>query len=726
MSSTRRQLLKLSAAGGAALALRVPILSAATAGAAASPAFAPNGWVRVGRDGRVTVVVGRSEMGQGVRTSLAMIVADELGAAWSAVAIEQASPGPGYDNLNTGGSGSVEEGWLPLRRAAAGAREMLIAAAAARWKADPSGCRAEEGSVVHAETGRRLSFGALATAAAALPVPKEPRLKERGELELIGTPVRRVDGPAIVSGAARYGLDVRIPGMRFAAVARCPTAGGKALRFDAAKARAVPGVRGVHEVSTGLAVVADDTWAAISGRDALSVEWDRGPLAGLTTAELWSRIDRSFDGPMRRVTRSEGDVGAALAGAARRIQATYRDSFQAHASVEPQNSVASVGDGRCEIWSPTQNPGRVQKETAKLLGIPESKVAVHVTLLGGGFGRRLAADYATEAAEVARAARAPVQVVWTRADDFAGDWVHPGGRADLEAGLDASGRVVAWRHRASTLHLSMFGPFDPKDVDEDSPWGGVDTPYAVPNLSVENNDVESPVRTGAWRSVFYPANVFARESFLDEIAAATGRDPVALRRELLSAGEPVADAKPWKLERRRLERVVALAAEKSGWGAPLTGAPYAGRRAGRGVACNIYHGRTCLAHVAEVSVGAAGDVRVHRIVTAADCGIVVNPLGLAGQVESGVAWGLSYALGGEATYREGRIEQESYREYPVLRYRDMPEVEVHTIQSERPPSGFGEQPVPPVAPAVANAIFAATGKRVRRLPIRAADLAKRD
>ena len=360
MKPSRRDMLRLGAAGGAAaLALRVPVLSAATKAAAGAAPFAPNAWVRVSSDGRVTLVVGHSEMGQGVRTALAMILADELGADWSAISIEQASPGPGYEDLSTGGSDSVEDGWPPLRKAAAAAREMLVAAAARAWKADPAECRAESGAVVHGATGRRAGFGRLASAAAALAVPKEPRLKERSELTLVGKPVRRVDGPAIVSGRAGYGLDVRIPGMRFAALARCPVAGGRARRFDAAKARAVAGVRKVVEVSTGVAVVADDTWSAMSGRDALDVEWDAGKGASLTTEELWSRIDRAFDRPMR-VSRREGDAAAALPGASRRLTATYRDAFQAHASVEPQNCTARVANGRCEIWAPTQHPQRVQ------------------------------------------------------------------------------------------------------------------------------------------------------------------------------------------------------------------------------------------------------------------------------------------------------------------------------------------------------------------------------
>jgi isoquinoline 1-oxidoreductase beta subunit len=402
------------------------------------------------------------------------------------------------------------------------------------------------------------------------------------------------------------------------------------------------------------------------------------------------------------------------------MTATYRDAFQAHASIEPMNSAARVSGGSCEIWTPTQNPQRVQREAAKLLGIAPEKVTVHVTLMGGGFGRRLGADYATEAVEVARAAGAPVQVVWSRRDDFLHDRLHPAGRVDIEAGLDSSGRITAWRHRFTTFHLSMFGPFDPNAVEEPdvNPWGGYDCPYAVPNLLAEHVSIESPIHTGAWRSVDYPANVFARECFLDEIANRTGRDPLELRRELLSGDFPFASR---RVDRSRLRAVLELAASKADWGAPIP--QRAGRRSARGIACNVYHGRTTLAHVAEVSVGEKGGVRVHRIVTAADCGQVVNPLGLGGQVESGVAWGLSYALKGEITIEGGRVAQANYRDFPVLRIDEMPRVEVHTIASSARPTGFGEQPVPPVAPAVANAIFAATSRRLRRVPIRSEQLA---
>jgi isoquinoline 1-oxidoreductase beta subunit len=721
MRATRRDLFRYGAiAAGAGAALRVPLLAEAAAAPTATAPFAPNQWLRIGSDGRVTLVVARSEMGQGVRTSLAMILAEELEADWASIAIEQASPSPEYEDMSTGGSDSVISSWTMLRKAGAAAREMLIEAAARRWKTPPAECRAEKGFVVHASSGRRLAFGALSADAAKLPVPKDPALKDPKDFRIVGTRMPRIDGAAIVTGRAKYGLDTRVPDMLFAVIARCPVAGGKLVRFDDAKAKKVPGVRGAVAIPNGVAVLAADSWAALNGRDALEVVWDEGPNAALTTADLSRRLDEAA-ARSGHVSRKAGDADAALAGAARKFSATYRDAFQAHASVEPGSTIARVSGGRCEIWSPTQNPQRVQREAAQVLGIAREKVRVHVTLLGGAFGRRLGADYAVEAVEVARASGRTVQVVWSRPDEFRHDFLHPAGRADVAAGVDASGRIVAWTHRFVTFHLSMFGAFDPNAVDDPdvNPWGGYDNPYAIDNLRVEWTDVESPLATGAWRSVFYPPNVFARECLVDEIAHGLGEDPVALRRRHLDGKFPFASR---EVDRTTLRAVLDLAAEKSGWGSPLP--KRAGRRSGRGIACNVYHGRTLIAQVAEVSVGDAGDVRVHRVVSAVDCGQVVNPLGLEGQVESGIAWALSYALKGEITVDKGRVEQTSYREFPVLPLAEMPEVEVHTVAAARPrgPSGFGEMPVPAVAPAVANAIFAATGKRLRRVPIQAEEL----
>jgi isoquinoline 1-oxidoreductase beta subunit len=719
MNGSRRDFLRYGSIAGGAFALRVP-LSAAASDKAAPTRFAPNQWIRVTSDGRATLVVARSEMGQGVRTALAMILAEELEADWEKIAVEQASPSSEYEDMSTGGSDSVISSWTALRRAAAAAREMLVEAAAREWKVDRAACRAEKGSVFHGASGRRLSYGSLVAAASKLSVPKEPALKDPKNFRLVGTRVRRIDGPEIVSGRAKYGLDAAAPGILRAAVARCPVSGGRLVRFDAAKAKRIPGVRDVVAIGTGVAVLADDTWAAFAGRDALEVTWDEGKNASLDTAELRRRLDAGAGQP-GHVSRKEGDAGAALAAAAKTMRATYRDPFQAHATVETGNAVARVASGRCEIWAPTQNPQRVQRESAKILGLPLEKVTVHVTLLGGAFGRRLGADEATEAVEVARAAGGrPVQVVRSRPDDFREDRLHPAGRVDIEAGLDAAGRIVAWKQRYTSFHLSMFGAFDPNAVDSPdvNPWGGYDNPYAIANLQAEWLDVESPIPTGAWRAVFYPPNVFARECFFDEIAHATGRDPLDLRRELLTGDFAFASR---RVDRSTIRAVLDLAAAKGGWGSSLPAIP--GRRSGRGIACNVYHGRTAVAQVAEVSVGDRGDVRVHRVVCAVDCGQVVNPLGLEGQVESGIAWGLSYALKGDVTIAKGRVEQGSFRDYPVLSMAEMPSVEVHSVPSSRPPSGFGEMPVPPVAPAVANAVFAATGRRLRSLPIRPADLA---
>jgi len=716
MSATRRHFLVAGALGGAALVLRIPLFGEGGK-ASGTGRFAPNQWLRVDADGRVTAVIARSEMGQGVRTSLAMILAEELDADWKTVAIEQASPGPDYAHMSTGGSGSVEGAWKTLRQAGAAAREMLVEAAARQWGVPASACRTEAGQVLHPASGRTLGYGALAGAASALPVPVQPRLKEAKDYRLVGTPVRRVDGPAIVTGRAAYGIDTRVPGMLFAAVAVCPVRGGKVVRFDAAKAKQVAGVRDVVEFEGGVAVLAEDTHAAFAGRDALGAVFDGGANASIDSAQLWSRLDAAAGRP-GRPTRTSGDAGV-LAKAATRLSATYRAPFQAHATLEPGNCTARVDAGACEIWAPTQSPERVQREAAKLLGIAPEKVTVHVTLLGGGFGRRLDADYAVEAVAVARAAKRPVQVVWSRRDDFLRDRVHPAARVDVAAGLDASGRVVAWEHHATTFHLSMFGAFNPKEDPEGNPWGGYDLPYDIPNLAVSWSEIESPVHTGAWRAVYYPANVFARECFLDELAAKADQDPLAVRLALLGGASPFVLGNQ-RLDRAGLARVLRLAAEKAGWGSEAPRRP--GRRSGRGLACNVYEGSTLIAQVADVSVGAKGDVAVHRIVTAVDCGLAVNPLGVEGQIESGVIWALSYALKGELTYAKGSVVETGFGEYPLLRIDEMPQLETHIVPGHGAPTGMGEMPVPCVTPAVVNGLFAATGKRLRRLPIRPADL----
>jgi len=478
-------------------------------------------------------------------------------------------------------------------------------------------------------------------------------------------------------------------------------------------------VRDVVRLSTGIAVVADDTWAAFSGRDALRVEWDEGENASHTTGTYWKRLEEAIG--KARVTRSDGDYKSAFPAAARRLEATYRYGFQAHAPVEPMNCFADVRESRCAIRVGTQAPNEAQAAAAKLLGIPLEAVELEVNLLGGGFGRRLDYDYVPEAVELSRAIRKPVQVVWSRRDDFENDRYQPAALHALSAGLDASGRIVAWSHRVGEFNLTMFGPFAPNDPDsyDENPWGVFDNPYEIPSLEAQLGLAPSAVPTGAWRSVGYPSSIFARESFLDEIAAAAGRDPVRLRLDLLKGKTP-AEIGGYKIQRDRLAAVVELAAAKAGWGKPLPAR--AGRRVGLGIAANVYHGRTHMAQVAEVSVGAGGDVRVHRIVCAADCGQVVNLLGLEGQVESGIVWGLSQ-LKSEITFQNGRVEQHNFRDYPVLRLDETPEIEIHVVPNTERPSGAGEQPVPPVAPAVGNAIFAATGKRVRALPVRPADLA---
>ena len=720
MKGTRREFLQWSSLTGAALILGVSSDGRLVAAEPPAAPFEPNQWLRIDASGGVTIVAAKSEMGQGVRTALPMIVVEELGADWSRVTVQHAEPGTSFPNMRTSGSGSVSGSWRPLRVAAAAAREMLVAAAATRWGVEASACMTERGAVVHEPTGRRIEFGALVDAASRLSVPAEPRLKDPARFHLLGTRIARVDGHAIVCGKATYGLDVRIPGMRVAAIARPPAHGGRILRWNAERARMVPGVRDIVEVPSGVAVLADNTWAAMRGRDAVVIETVPGVGASGDTAAFVRTLEDALARGGKPAVR-RGDVSAALASATR-MSATYHAPFQAHAAMEPLNCVAHVRDGECEVWVGTQAPNEAQAETAKLLGIARDRVTVHVMLLGGGFGRRLGVDYVLEAVEVSRKARGPVQVVWSREDDIRHDMYQPAQVNRLTAALDEGGMPVAWRHEVADFNLTMFGDYDPRfdPAADGDPWGGYDTPYAFSSLDVTLALAPTPVPTGAWRSVSYPAAVFARESFLDEIAAQTKRDPVALRLALLPSPGMVNLGSLTVNNGDRLRAVLRLAADKAAWGTPL-GPPNDGRRWGRGIAINGYHRQTMVAQVAEVSVGAQGDVRVHRVVCAVDCGQVIDRSGLEAQFEGGVMWALS-ALKGEVMFANAATVQSNYHDFPIVRMREAPLVEVHVVPSTLRPFGIGEQPVPAVGPAVANAIFAATGRRIRRTPLRPGDL----
>jgi len=727
MSNSRRTFLKNSFLAGAGLALWVELPKGMASDAAS--AFEPSAYISITPDNVVRLWITRSEMGQGVRTALPMMLMEELEADWSQVRLEQAMPGGRFAGirLRTSGSGSTVETYGALRRAGATAREMLVAAAAEKWNVASASCRAQKGTVVHTATARKLTYGALAVAAAKQNVPDKPSLKDAKNYELIGTRVKRSDGHDIVTGRAKFGFDIRIPGMLYAVMERCPYFGGKVVSFDAAKALAVPGVRHVvpikSGIATGVAVVADNTWAAMRGREALHVVWDRGVNHSFDSDrfldEMESAVGQKTEGYF---VRNDGDAPSALALAAKRVEATYRFPFQAHAPLETMNCVADVRAGSCEIWVPTQAPEVALADTAKMLGLSPDAVKVHVTLLGGGFGRRLFADYVPEAVELSKTISKPVQLIWTRSDDIRFGFFHPSDVEHIAGGLDEQGRPVAWVQRSVGSDLSMFGLPDekakanPKFYSDDGlPWGAFDNPYDFPHLKADYVPLNSPVPTGPWRAVFYPPTVFARESFLDEMAHAAGQDPLELRLHLLAPGDVVGigDA---RIDRGRLIRVLQMAADKALWKSAL---PQSSDRFwGRGIACNVYDSDCYMAQVAEVSVGKQDrDIRVHRMVCAVDCGLVINPAGLEAQAESGIIWGLSATLHGRIDFKNGTAVQENYNDFNVVRMNESPVVETYIVASDHRPGGFGETAVPPVAPAVANAIFNAVGKRVRDLPI---------
>jgi isoquinoline 1-oxidoreductase beta subunit len=716
MKVSRRDFVRTVALGSAGLVVG---FNGRSLFAASGQAFSPNGWIKIDIDGAVTLTIGKSEMGQGVRTSLAMLLAEELEADWERIKLVQASPSPVFDDLGTGGSDSMRSGWKPLRQAGAAAREMLITAAAARWKVDRGSCAASNGVIIHAPTGRRLEYGALVVDAAKLPVPNNPPLKNARDYKIVGRRTPRIDNRDIVSGRARYGIDVKIPGMLYASLERPPWLGAKPKRMQEEKARKVRGVRNVIKTSRGIAVVADNTWAAMKGRAALAVEWGEPPLDAFDSDAHSKRLEiasreRGF------ITRKE-EPPAGTGAVAQTMDATYHYPFYAHAPVEPMNCVADVRENRCTIWAPTQAPNRLQKQVADLLGTTPDKVDVNVTLIGGGFGRRLGVDYALEAAEISRASKAPVQLLWSRADDMKHGHFQAASVHYLSAGFDAQGAPVSWKHtKAGSFH--NISALDPKKVRDaawyqDWSWGAYDVPYAIPAIETAYVAVDLPVKHGPWRAVFAPSSVFAREAFFDEMAHARGADPLAFRLDLLKGPETV-QAGAVTIDRRRLRHVLEVVRDKSGWGGPVP------KSHGRGVACNAYFGHTYIAYVVDLAVDEKGNVHLKRVVAAVDCGIVVNPTGVEQQIEGGIIWGISSALGGEITFRGGVAQQSTYADFAVARMHDRPAIETHIIPSNGvEPFGMGEPPVPPIVPAIVNAIFAATGKRIRRLPIRAEELA---
>ncbi len=667
--------------------------------------FSPNAYLRIAPDNRVTIVVARSEMGQGVRTALPMILAEELEADWKQIEIEQAGASTLYGDQTTGGSASIRTTWDPMRKAGASAREMLISAAALTWGVPRSSCTAESGRIKHAATSRSLSYGELVGRASTLPIPTDVALKQSKDYKIVGQRLPRIDSPAKVKGEAVFGIDFRMPGMKFALLSRCPTIGGKVAKFDDQESKKISGVSFVGKISdSAVAVVANSVWSAMEGRRVLNISWDDGPNKDLNTAAVTASLKQAA--AKKGVSLyAAGDVAKS---SGRRISAEYELPFMAHAPMEPGNCTAHFRGATCELWAPTQVPQDCRDSVATAIGLDPDQVKVNVTLMGGGFGRRLEHDYAVEAALVSKAINAPVKVIWTREDDMRFSTYRPASLHQLSATLDGSGFPVALTHRLIAPSISgQKGQPGPNGVDPDLPdeAGPV---YGIPNYSLEYVLAETPVPLGWMRSVYALQAAFALESFIDELAGAANKDPLQYRLHLLAKDQDLPYfATTWHTARMR--GVLQLAAEKAGWDKPLPADRY------RGVACFGCFA-SYMAEVVEIAME-NDQPRVHRVVAVVDCGQVINPAVLEQQIQGGIIFGLGNALSAKITIEKGRVVQGNFDDYAPLRMADAPTVEVYAVPSNETPTGIGEPSVPPIAPALCNAIYAATKKRIRALPI---------
>ncbi|MGH6735040.1 MAG: molybdopterin cofactor-binding domain-containing protein [Methyloceanibacter sp.] len=691
--------------GGLLIAFSMPSRFAALGEAAAAEGFAPDGFIRIGQDGRVTIIVPQVEMGQGTFTSCPMLVAEELEVNLSQVGTEQAPPNHTLYSNNlvgfqvTGGSTSIRAFYEPLRKSGATAREMLIAAAAATWNVEPASCRAENGKVIHDATGRKLGYGALANKAATMSVPKDVALKEPSTFKLIGTPAKRLDTPDKVNGKAVYGIDAKVPDMKIATLAICPVFGGKLKSVDDSKALEVKDVLQVVQTDDTVAVVATNTGAAKKGLAALEIVWDDGPNAKLTTDDIVADMAKASEAEGVLV-RHDGDVPKALDGAEQTLDAIYQVPFLAHTTMEPLNCTVHVREDGCDIWVGTQVIGRAQAVAAELTGLPSEKVVVHNHMLGGGFGRRLEIDFIAKAVELAKQVEGPVKIIWSREEDIQHGMYRPYFYDRLDAGLDSNGIPVAWSHRicGSSVIARWASPAFKDGYDFDTVDGALEMPYAIPNVRLQYVRHEPQgIPTAFWRSVGPSHNIFVVESFIDECAAATKKDPLDYRRALLAKSP-------------RALAVLELAAEKAGWGGPLP------ERSGRGIAVQTVFG-TFMAQVAEVAVSKAGEVRVKRVTCAVDCGVAINPNTIEAQVQSAIVYGLSAALFDEITLKDGRVQQSNFHNYRAPHINDMPQIDVHIIKSSEAPGGIGEPGTSALVPAVFNAVYAATGVRLRKPPL---------